>query len=122
MTPSSDMRANVIRSSLLEYTVATDVLTSAHPLLLNRKHNLHSVCKRRHNLHTVCETKHNLHLITYIKFIQKLNIYTHSNLYTYTDQFIHQVQQKLNNWHLGVAARDLLLLGCLILCLSQSLC
>jgi hypothetical protein len=47
---------------------------SAYPLVLDRKHNMHSVCKRRHNLHTICEIKHNLHLITYIKFIQKLNI------------------------------------------------
>jgi hypothetical protein len=54
------------RPSLLESTVVMGVLTSAHPLLLDIKHNLYLGCKRRHNLH----------LIIYIKFIQKLNIHT----------------------------------------------
>jgi hypothetical protein len=42
--------AYVICPSLLESKVVTIVLTSAHPLLLNRKHNLYLICKRRHNL------------------------------------------------------------------------
>jgi hypothetical protein len=82
VAPSSNGRVDIIRLLLLESTVATDVLISAHPLLLDRKHNLHSVYKRRHNLHIICEIKHNLYLITYIKFMQKLNIYT---------EFVHLV-------------------------------
>jgi hypothetical protein len=69
MAPSSDGHADVIYLSLLESTVTTGVLPSTHPLLLDRKHNLH----------LVCETKHNLHLRTYIKFIQKLSIHTKSS-------------------------------------------
>jgi hypothetical protein len=34
---------------------------------------------------------------------------------------MHEVRQKLNNWHLGAAARSILLLGYLFLCLSQLL-
>jgi hypothetical protein len=36
VAPSSDGYADVIRPSLLESTVAMGVLTSAHPLLLDR--------------------------------------------------------------------------------------
>jgi hypothetical protein len=43
--------------SLLWALVATGVLTSAHPSLLDRKHNLYSVCKRKQNLHIVSERK-----------------------------------------------------------------
>jgi hypothetical protein len=70
--------------SLLLLIVAMDVLTSAHPLLLDRKHSLHLIYKRRHNL-----------LITaFIKFIQR--VHASGNIYTYIDRFIHQVQQNLN--------------------------
>jgi hypothetical protein len=41
-------------------------LMSAHPLLLDKKYNLHSVSKRNHNLHSVSERNQNLHLIIYI--------------------------------------------------------
>jgi hypothetical protein len=68
MTPSSDGCADIIRLSLLESTVVTNMLTSTHPSLLDRKHNLYLVCKRKHNLPIVSERKHNLHLITYIQF------------------------------------------------------
>jgi hypothetical protein len=77
---SSDRRADVIYSSILESTVATGLLTSGHLLLLDRKHNLYLVYKRGHNLL----------ITTFIKFIQK--IHASSNIYTYIDQFIHQVQ------------------------------
>jgi hypothetical protein len=53
---SSDGRADVIYPSLLESTVAAGLLTLAHPLLLDKKHNLHLGLKRRHNLkqNTIC--------------------------------------------------------------------
>jgi hypothetical protein len=76
--------ADVICPSLLEFIVATSLLTSGHPLLLDRKHNLYLVYKRRHNLL----------ITTFIKFIQR--VHASSNIYTYIDQFIHQVQQNLN--------------------------
>jgi hypothetical protein len=59
-SPSSDGRVDVICPSLLESTVATGVPMSAHPLLLDRKHNLHLICKRRHNLkqNTICILQH----------------------------------------------------------------
>jgi hypothetical protein len=57
------------RSKVTVATVATGVVTSSHPLLLDIKHNLHLVYKKRHNLYIIYEIKHNLHLITYIKFI-----------------------------------------------------
>jgi hypothetical protein len=50
VAPSSNGRADVICPSLLKSTVTTDVLMSAHPLLLDEKYNLHLVYKRRHNL------------------------------------------------------------------------
>jgi hypothetical protein len=31
-------------------TVVTSILTSAHPSLLNREHNLQSISERKHNL------------------------------------------------------------------------
>jgi hypothetical protein len=89
VAPSSDGCADIICSSLLESTVAMGALTSAHSLLLDRTHNLHLVCKRRQS-----EIKYSLHLITYIKFIQR--VHPSNNIYTYTNQFIHQVQQNLN--------------------------
>jgi hypothetical protein len=46
VTPTSNGCADVICPSLLKSTVATDLLTSTHPLLLDRKYNLHSICKR----------------------------------------------------------------------------
>jgi hypothetical protein len=38
---SSDGRADIICLSLLKSIVVTGLLTSAHPLLLDRKHHLH---------------------------------------------------------------------------------
>jgi hypothetical protein len=49
---SSDGRADIIHPSLLESTIVMSVLTSAHPSLLDIKHNMYSACKRKHNLHT----------------------------------------------------------------------
>jgi hypothetical protein len=68
MDSSSDERADIIRLSLLESTVATGVLMSGHLSLIDRKQNMHLVYKRNQNMHTVSKRKHNMHLITYIKF------------------------------------------------------
>jgi hypothetical protein len=85
MAPSSDERADIIRPSLLMSIIATGLLTSAHPSLLDRKHNMHSVCKRKHNLHTVSKktqsASNNIHQIQ-----QKLNIHrvvTYINIHTH---------------------------------------
>jgi hypothetical protein len=46
---SSDRHADVIQPSLLWSLVAMGVLTSAHPSLLDSKHNLHLFSERKHN-------------------------------------------------------------------------
>jgi hypothetical protein len=55
VAPTSDGRADIICPLLLESTVERGMLTSAHPSLLDRKHNMHSVYKRKYNLHTISE-------------------------------------------------------------------
>jgi hypothetical protein len=47
---NSDGHADVMYPLLLESIVGTSLVTSAHLLLLDRKHNLHLVCKKRQNL------------------------------------------------------------------------
>jgi hypothetical protein len=60
---SSNEYANVICS-----IVATSLLISARPSLMDKKYNLYLVYKRKYNLHIISKRKHNLHLIAYIKF------------------------------------------------------
>jgi hypothetical protein len=77
---NSNGLVEVIYPLLIGFTVATDVLTSTHPSLLDKKHNIYSVSERKQNLHLVSERKYNLrahikqytefiHLITYIHWV-----------------------------------------------------
>jgi hypothetical protein len=50
VTHSSDGCPDIMCPSLLNSTIVMGLLTSAHPLLLDRKHNLYLVYKRRLNL------------------------------------------------------------------------
>jgi hypothetical protein len=139
---------SVLTSSARRYQgSSSDGQTDVSPSLLNRKYNPHLVSERKHNLHSAerkynlhsAERKHNLHLITYIHIIHTSSStkdkHTQSSCITYIHRAHisnsikvkqkHQVQQKLNNWHLRAATDILLglrLLGLLLLRLSQSLC
>jgi hypothetical protein len=80
MAPNSDGRGDIIHTSLLQTTAATDALTSSHLSLLDRKHYAsNNINQVQHKVHTKAKT--------YIYIV-----HASSNIYTYTDQFIRQVQ------------------------------
>jgi hypothetical protein len=73
-------------SSLLWILVATGVLTSAHPLPLDRKHNMYLVCKRRHNLkqNISSSTSNSYKSCSYIQRVDASNnSNTHTHIYIY---------------------------------------